>query len=201
VTKAPKAKLPYIRHGDNMVADSHFIMQYLVNTFGEGKTHLGQLRIKLTPEERARSVLLERICADDLYCVLLYSRWVMEEGWKKMVHVFFSRLPNFLLPIIPAMVRRSIANWMHGHGFSRHSYGDIVSMIDEQLEAISILLGDQTYFNGSEPTIADPPVFAMLDAIMGVDVDPLGLQDIVHKYANLERFRQHVRRTVYDLEE
>lgn len=201
MTKAPKGKLPYMRHGDNIVADSHFIIQYLVNTFGEGKTHLGQLRIKLTPEEKARAVLLEHICADDLYCAVVYSCWIMEEGWKKMVHVYFAKLPSFLMPIIPGLWRRKFADWMHGHGFSRHSYGDIASMIDEQLESISTLLGDQTYFNGSEPTIADPPVFAMLDVIMGVDVDPLGLQDIVRKYANLERFRQHVRRTAYNLEE
>ena len=142
--------------------------------------------------------MLEHLCSNDLYNVVVYSRWLVEEGWTQMLPVFFSGLPGFLKPIVPPLVRRNIANWLHGQGFSRHSDHDIVVIIEEALEALSITLGDKPYFNGDEPTVADPAVFGILDALMGIDVDPLHLQDLVQrKFPNLVAFVQRIHTEVY----
>ena len=37
----PKQKMPYIRHGKTVVCDSRFIVNYLINTYGQGKVIAG----------------------------------------------------------------------------------------------------------------------------------------------------------------
>ena len=66
--KAPKGKLPYIRDGEDIIADSTFIRLHLEKRynidFDEG----------LSPKERGLAWAVEKMCEDHLYWLLVYAR-------------------------------------------------------------------------------------------------------------------------------
>ena len=68
----PLNQVPWITHGDVVLGDSTFIVEYLKNTYK------GQLRLKEpeTPQEQATNVSCLQICGNDLVYGLLYFRFV-----------------------------------------------------------------------------------------------------------------------------
>lgn len=80
-----------MKHGDQVVPDSKFCIDYLIKTFARsGSAFLGKVRVKLTAEEQAKSVLLERLCSDNLYNVIVWHRWSTPDGWAVTLGAYFS---------------------------------------------------------------------------------------------------------------
>lgn len=197
VVTAPKAKLPMIEHGENLVPDSELAIRYLINTFGENKTHLGRIRIKLTPEEQARSVLLTNVTNDSLYQLLLHARWVDLSVWNVVKGLYFGDLPlPFRLLIVPS-IRRNMVGWLWGHGYSRYSQKDRVWLARREIDALATILGDHPYFNGDEPTPVDAAVFGILDnCIYGIG-SVYGIRDHVQTKKNLVAFVEGIRQEFF----
>lgn len=87
--KAPKGKLPYITDGKQTVADSHFIIHYLKDKFGD------ILDDHLTPKEKALSRAIQVLLDEHLYWVLVYSRWSDDHGWNIAKTLFSVVYPNY----------------------------------------------------------------------------------------------------------
>src|SRR5579862_3366741 len=82
--KGPKGKMPVIRDGNHIIADSSFIIDYLDKTYTVG------LDKKLNNKEKALSYAVQKMIEDHLYYVLLYSRWIDPIG-KKVIDKEFRR--------------------------------------------------------------------------------------------------------------
>jgi glutathione S-transferase len=197
VVTAPKGKLPLIEHGENLVPDSELAIRYLINTFGGNKTHLGRIRIKLTPEEQARSVLLTNLTNDSLYQLLLHARWVDLSVWNVLKGLYFGDLPLlFRLLIVPSF-RRSVVEWLWGHGYSRYSQKDRVWLARREIDALATILGDHPYFNGDEPTPVDAAVFGILDNVIYGIGSVYGIRDHVQTKKNLVAFVEGIRQEFF----
>ncbi|KAL3147244.1 hypothetical protein ABBQ32_002737 [Trebouxia sp. C0010 RCD-2024] len=75
---APKGQLPYITHGDDVVADSTFIIKYLEATYGRPPPY-SSLR-PLNRHQQAIAAACMAITSDRLTQGLMYYRFVPEEG-------------------------------------------------------------------------------------------------------------------------
>lgn len=117
--KAPKGKCPFITDGDRVVADSHFILAYLKETYGD------PLGAGLSETDRARHLALTRMMEEHLYFALLYTRWILSENAAIVREQFFSSIPSLLRGTIFAMVRRSTRKALHGQGCGRHDRHEI----------------------------------------------------------------------------
>ena len=188
--RAPKKKLPYIDEGGRIIADSHLIIDYLKSTCGD------PLDAALTPTQRARGTAILRLLEDSLYWALLYARWIDETGWALTRPAFFGALPAPLRWFVPLLARRSLAQQLHAQGIGRHQPEEIYRIGTADIAALSLLLGEQAYFLGAEPSSFDAAAYAFLANILDVPLDmPLRRAALAH--ANLPAYCARMRARYY----
>lgn len=153
---APKGKLPYIREGETVVADSTLIRLYLEQQHGIDFDR------GLSARERGIGWAAEKMLEDHLYWIMIYWRWLNPENFERGPKLFFKRAPAIIRPLAQRLVLRRIRRNLHGHGIGRHSEMETTAMAGRGIEALAQILGDNRYFLGSTPTGADATVFAFV---------------------------------------
>jgi len=183
--KAPKGKLPYIRDGETVVADSTLIRMYL-----ERKYQVDFDRA-LSVRERGIAWSVDKMLEDHLYWVMVYWRWLNDENFKKGPISFFKKVPAPFRPLVTSIVRRDVRGTLHRHGLGRHSEADMTAMAARGIDALSQILGENPYFLGASPCGADATVFAW---VAGCLVPPLDspVRDKMAGTANLVAYNQRM---------
>ena len=82
-------------------------------------------------------------------------------------------------------------------GVLTNSEADINQLIDDDLAALSSILGDKPYFLGSSPSAADASAFGTLENYLYDGNDATPIPSMVRKYSNLVRFVDLVRADYY----
>ncbi len=67
--------------------------------------------------------------------------------------------------LVHQVLRKSLVNSLHSHGLGRHARDDIYRRGAEDLTAIAVILADQPYFLGPEPTSVDASLYAFTGGI------------------------------------
>ena len=180
--KAPKGKAPYLRDGDDVIADSTFIRFHLEDKyaidFDKG----------LSDEQKAISWAFEKLCEDNLYFAMVSERWKDDANFASGPEKFFDVVPALMRGIIKRKVRNDVVKvTLHGQGMGRHSKQDIAKLTFKALEAISIFLGQKPFLMGNAPCAADASVFAHVAGCLC----PLfngSVQDNAAKFPNLSAY-------------
>ncbi len=181
VRKAPKKKLPYIQDGDTTVADSNFVVDYLKKKYGDPlDEHLSQL-------EKGISLAFHRLLEENLYWILVYSRWAEDDNWAVIRNIYFSDLPPVLRSVVPAMVRRDTLSHLYGHGMGRHSRAEIYQIGERDITALSGFLSDKPFLMGEKPTSLDASGYGFLANILRMEL-PSPLTDYCVQFENLKEY-------------
>jgi glutathione S-transferase len=154
--KAPKGKLPYIRDGETVVADSTLIRLYL-----EQKYQI-DLDRGLSPRDRGIGWAVEKMLEDHLYWIMVYWRWLKDDNFARGPKAFFKRAPALIRPLVENLVKSRLRGTLHRHGIGRHSEAETTAIAARGIEAMSNILGDNPYFLGQKPCAADATVFAFV---------------------------------------
>ena len=154
--KAPKGKLPVLRHRGQLIADSSIIRRYLEKTFSF------DFDAGLSDAERATSDAFVKLCEEHLYWVIFYSRWMEEKHWPVLRDTYFAEIPALLRPLITPQIRKGAFAAMQGHGLGRHTRAEIYEMGVSDVLSLSRFLGDKPFFMGPEPTKIDATVHAFV---------------------------------------
>lgn len=157
--KAPKGKVPYIEHEGRMLGDSQLIIEYLKSRFGD------PLDGRLTAEQRAQGHLLRRTLEESTYWALVWQRWMDPHGWPTMKPVFRRMLPPGLRILLIPLIRKRLTTGLYAQGTGRHTTEEIYAMASADLSAASVLLGDQPYLFGPEPTSFDCVLYSLVISI------------------------------------
>lgn len=154
--KAPKGKLPFIRDGETVVADSTLIRLYLEKQYSiDFDRGYGS-------RERGVGWTLDKMLEDHLYWLVVYWRWLNDENFERGPKVFFMRAPALIRPLVIRMVRKNIRKTLHGHGIGRHSEGDMNTMAARGIDALAQILGDNRYILGPQASGTDATTFAFI---------------------------------------
>jgi len=154
--KAPKGKLPYIRDGEEVIADSFFIRRHLEETYDiDFDSHLDD-------RERGIALGLEKMLEDHLYWVVIQDRWMDPANFDKGPRMFFDKVPAPIRPFIIRRVKAKVARNLFGHGMGRHTPGEVAVLGDKTIAALSAVLGDRSHFMGEEPCGLDATAFAFI---------------------------------------
>ncbi|WP_372367839.1 glutathione S-transferase family protein [Candidatus Uabimicrobium sp. HlEnr_7] len=188
VRKAPKQKLPYIKDGETLVCDSETIIKYLSD-----KQSIDMDK-NLSAEQKAVSYSMCKMMEEHFYFLLVYARWIDEEGWKDTKQTFQKSLPAMLRPIIPKLVRGGLKKTLHGQGTGRHSHQEIVAKVNEVFQNLNDFLGEKTYLMGEEITSVDISVFAF---ITGVANYPSFATQELKKYNALANYEKRIAEKYY----
>ncbi len=184
--RAPKGKLPFIRDGDDVIADSMYIIRHL-----EDK-HNGVLDGHLTPEQKAVAHSFIKMIDENLYWTMVYSRWAMDDNWMILKEAFFGSLPFPLKLFVPNMIRKNLLKTLQGQGIARHSAAEVTEIGDGDLAALSDYLGDKQYFFGDRPSSLDATAFGILSQMLLLDTFSAPVFDKARGYKNLVDFTHRV---------
>jgi len=154
--KAPKGKLPFIQLDDEVIADSAIILRTLSERLGL------TLDAHLDAAGRGRALAISRLCDEHLYFLLVYFRWMEDEGWNQIKPVFFGALPAPLKWFVSGLMRRKIRRDLRGQGLGRHDREELLGFAREDLQALSDLLGAAPFFGGAQPCSADAAAYGIL---------------------------------------
>jgi glutathione S-transferase len=158
--RSPKGKLPVLRDGRTVVCDSSAIVAHLQQRHG------AEMPASLREPDAGARLALRRLVEEHLYFVLLWTRWLTDEGWAITRPAFFGTLP-----VLPALVRRKMRRDLLGQGVGRHRADEIVARGREDLDALAQFLGTQRFFGGDEPGAIDATIYAFLANLLWVPLD------------------------------
>jgi glutathione S-transferase len=184
--KAPKGKLPYINDNGKVIGDSNLIIEYLKATYGD------KLDRDLSPAERAVSLALCRLIDENLYWVLVYSRWGDPINWPKTKAAYFDELPAPLRLFVPNLARKSTFKSLVGHGMGKHTPAEIYEIGCRDVIALSDFLDDKTFMLGEQPTSIDANVYAIISNILWAPITS-PLQACALNLPNLGSYCDHIK--------
>lgn len=188
--KAPKGKLPFIKDDGQVIADSNLIITHLQKKYGN------PLEEHLSEAERAIIHITKRMLDEHTYWAGVYTRWVMESNWPKLKETFFGKLKFPYRLFVPNLVRKNIKDQLYQAGLGRHSEEEIFAMTKADMKALSVILGDKTYFVADTPTTLDASAFAMLINLLEVPIES-PLKDYGKTLPNLSGFCQHMKQRYF----
>ena len=153
---APKGKLPYIEHEGRIIADSNIIIDYLKDHFGDPLDSL------LKESQQATSHMVKRMMEEHLWWVMNRERWWAPENpyWHT----------SGMLEGLAEKEYEEIRNDAHRkcmeHGVGAFTNNEIDVRGKKDLDTISLILGDQDFFHGQQPTSVDATAYAFLFQIV-----------------------------------
>ncbi len=183
--KAPKGKLPYIKDGDEIIADSEIIRRHLESRYR------ADFDKRLNVGERAFGRALARLAEEHLYWCTMYSHWQIDRHWPMIKEMFFGTLPADQRDAVAGGVRQQVLRDLHGHGMGRHSYEEVLVFARDDIDAIAEALGGQLFLFGTEPSSADA---AIAPQLMAIATDPVNspLKEAIHAQAALAPYARRV---------
>jgi glutathione S-transferase len=188
--KAPKGKLPYIRDGVDIVADSSFIRIHLEQRynidFDEG----------LSQAERGVAWAVEKLCEDHLYWLIMHARWAVDANFERGPAKFFEAAPAPIRPLIKFMIRRQIVRALHGQGAGRYSEAERAVLADRGFASLSAILGGKPYLMGETPCGADASVFAFVSGAL-CPLFETELRTKAEAYSNLKDYCARLRQQYF----
>jgi glutathione S-transferase len=158
--KAPKGKLPYIKDGDAVIADSTFIRQHIEWSYGVDFDAGYDLK------DRAFAWAVERMLEDHLGWAATKYRWLDPVNFAKGPAHFFDDAPEAIREKLRADTVAEVRERLHSHGLGRHSEEDALFLGTRSLYSFSQLLGDKPYLLGDTPCGVDATACGMLATVM-----------------------------------
>ncbi|MBK1636025.1 glutathione S-transferase family protein [Rhodovulum adriaticum] len=182
--KAPLGKLPVLEDDGQLIPDSQAIQRHIAAHHGYDPD------ADLTPDQHAQALMLRITLEEYLYWVLVRTRWIDNPDATRAA--FFGGVPAPLRRPIFAMVRRQIAQALHGQGLGRHAPAELRTITEEALDAVCTVLGDGPFVFGARPSGVDTCLFGFLENVLVPPLDTL-LKQAVQARAPLVAYHQRLR--------
>jgi len=184
--RSKTGKVPYLLldKGDTL-ADSNVIIRTLARERGIDLAH-GR-----TPEDQARAHAVVRLVEESLYFSAAWERWMLPGCWPLTRDGYFGILPGPLRGVFGSLVRRRLRAALHGQGILRYEPDEIAARGRADLHALSALLGDQAFFEGEQPGVADASVYGALANLLGFP-GHTPLKSALEAYPNLVAFCRRI---------
>ncbi len=183
--KAPKGKLPFIKDGDTIIADSSVILEYLE------KKKPSPLTEGLSETDQAHFVAYKRLMEEHLYWTVFYSRWVDDNGWQVIKKPFFKDLPFPLRLFLPDLIRKKCIASVKAQGVGRHSKDEIYALGMQDIKTLSLFLDHKKFFLGDSPKLLDCTAYSFISPLLWGPWDsPLKL--FAQKQKNLVDYNQRM---------
>lgn len=175
--KAPKGKLPYaeipnLSGGVDVVPDSHFIIQHLIeNRISSDPDILAELTPAQIGESRAWQAYFE----EKLYLAIVYERWLIPANFHTLSDEVFISIPWFIRPFIEWRMLSNVKTGLKGHGMGRHTSSEVFTIQKQGLEALEAMLdssGTKWFHGDQRPSTIDLIIFAFLVNTLGTGANP-----------------------------
>lgn len=163
--KAPKKKLPIIKDGERIIADSQLIIEHLAAKGPDLDAHL-------TAQEKALGHVVRRMLEEGTYFCNVYFNWLRDDGFTYIERdLLRPQLPPVVGGLIASAIRGSVRKAVQNQGTGRHEEERIVQFAKADMDAIEVILGDKPYLLGDQPSSFDATLYAFLSIATDVPFD------------------------------
>jgi len=158
-----KGKLPFIEYNGERIADSNLILKYLKDKFE------ANLDGELTEDEISVGRAVRSMLEENTYWTLIFNRYVDNYvEFKK----FMSQGPGGIgFNVSQKMFQRKMRGNLDGHGMGRHTKEEVYAIAEDDLRALSTVLGDKPFILGDKITSYDCTVFGLCANILYSGMD------------------------------
>lgn len=156
--KMPYQKLPAIRVGGQVIADSTLIRLYLEDQGADFDPDLNNA-------QRAQARAFVRMAEDSLYFHQLLDRWENDAVWAVLRDTFFVDIPKPLRGLISGRIRAGQLKAGKAQGLGRFTAAERLDLIEPDLQAIATLV-NEGFLIGDQASSADISVAAVLSGMM-----------------------------------
>lgn len=188
--KSPKGKLPYIKDGNQIIADSTAIIEYLASH------HNASIDAWLSDEQKATSHLISKSLDENLYWCLVHSRWVHEATWQIVKANYFDSMSFPMNKIVPIVARKQVRGSLKGHGMGKHTEDEITHIAQQSFQSLSTLLADKPYFFGEKISSLDIVIFSHVASFTLASINN-PLNELARTFDNLVAFTQKTQNQYY----
>src|SRR4029077_7258823 len=157
---SPKGQLPYIRDGEETIADSTFIRAHIEGKYGF------DFDAPLSLQGRAQAWAIERMIEHHLYWALVGARWVDPDNFAKGPTHFFDAAPEHMREKLQEDAQFRIAENYLISGLGRHAPDDEGDLAVPSLFTPRVQLGEKPYLMGDTPCGTDATAFGALAGIL-----------------------------------
>ena len=189
--RGPKGRMPFISDGDTVIADSSLILDYLKSPKNgkDGKHDRGHFQDHLQADllQESLGLAYQRLIEENLYFVLLYSRWVDPGGFKVVRKDFAKLFPPLVGKPILHLLRAQLRRQALEQGMGCHSLAEVYEIGKKDLSALAALLGEKRYFLGDQPSDLDATAYSFLVTFLKQPIEN-PLQELILKKRNLLEF-------------
>jgi len=146
-----KGKIPWITLNGEHVEDSQLIIEFLAKKFKKAGAEYNK-------DQKAVGTMARILMDEHAYWGLLHWRYLYTEG--RDLHTIFQESLVKLVKAINFIPKTHTSCW--GQGLGRHTPDQIFHIIEDDLAALSMVIGKNKYLLGDEPCVDDCAVFGML---------------------------------------
>ena len=183
----PKGKSPWITINGQDLSDSQLALEYLAKKFEK------DFSIHLLEEEKAIARAFRVMLEERVYWGMALDRWVYQEGKHLANLPFFESLPDPLVNFIIKSYGRNFKKAAFYQGMGRHSQQEVEEMINKDLQAISVYLGNKPFFMGPEPCEADCSMFGFLSQFIYAMPGCVYTDTVTKEYQNLIDYHERMK--------
>lgn len=157
-----KGKLPWIEYNGERIVDSKFIIKYLSDKFE------ADLDTELSEEQVAIGRAVTSMLEENTYWALIYNRYVDNfPEFKK----FMAQGGGIGFNVSQKMFQRKMRSNLEGHGMGRHLKSEVYQIAEDDLSALSKILGDKEFLLGDKISSFDCALFGLCANILYCGMD------------------------------
>ncbi len=162
-SQAPRAQLPYLQDGDEIIGDSDSIMSYLTKRY--------DLAIDrgLSPDQRDICLLLRKLF-DDLYWVMSYLRWKDPKFWPLFRDAILTAHADVTVQDLEAAQAYNFKRYYY-QGIGRYEPEAVCAKGVADLAVLGNLLPPQGFMFGSSPSSIDADFYGFIANIYHFEIE------------------------------
>jgi len=188
--KGPKGKMPMLRDGERIIPDSSFIIDYLREKYAI------KLDVSLSAGQKAIAHATQKMIEENLYFVVLYSRWIDPVGKAVVDKEFRQFFPALVSGLALKWIRGNLKKQSYFQGIGRHTRDEVYAVGCRDIMAISHLMGENLFFFGDAPSSVDATVYGFLSTIAGSGFDN-PLKKCLSECGNLVNYCERIKQKYY----
>ena len=192
-SKAPKGQLPFITHQERTIPDSSHILEYLKSKFSL------TIDDDLIPEQIATGHAVSIMLEERLRWCIVYSRWLDDRYAPAMQNIFSEFVPSPLKIIFPLLCKQSrkrITKALDLNGIGKFTPAEIYTFGQQDLTALTTILGDKPYLFGDRPSSYDAVTYGFLANLIDVPID-CPLNTFARDHQTLRDYCQRMKNTYF----
>jgi len=196
----PKGKIPYVKVGDETIADSNVIISRLKEMYGKNcDSHL-------TSQQSATAHAITRMLEEHTSQIIFYWRYCLHTNEFVKVTRLRERLvvPDFgkcfsfpFIALWKIFLPREFGDKIKKRGLAAHSYDELMQFCNDDLRSLSVLLGDNKFFFGDRASTLDATVFGHLANFLFLPMDFPQTKFVQQECPNLLRFMDNFKATYW----